>query len=166
MAPGQRTPGVAFHARTSGALASLAIPPARPRVPAATVGGLMRAGVPSVDLTDRLATAAARMRTRRAAALAVMDGERLAGIVSEHDVLRAVADGLSTDVLQVADYMRPQSGAIEAADRASVAAQRMIEQGVRHLPVVREGRIVGVISASDLLGEWNVPGELVGSEPW
>lgn len=131
--------------------------------PAATVGDLMRAGVPSVDMGDRLATAAALMRDRRVAALAVLDGQRLAGIVSERDLLRAVAQGLSTDALHVEDCVKPVPCTIGAADQASVAARRMIEQGVRHLPVVRAGRVVGVVSACDLLIGWGVPLELIGS---
>jgi CBS domain-containing protein len=138
----------------------------RARAPAVTVGGLMKAGVPSVSRADRLALAAARMRARRVDALAVMDTGRLAGIVSAGDVLRAVADGVSTDAIQVADYMTPARGPVAVADHLSVAARRMIKCGVRHLPVVNEGRVVGVISARDLLVGWEVPLELTGPGQW
>ena len=127
-----------------------------------SAGQLVHAGVPSVDRSDRLARAAALMHSKRVAALAVVDGERLAGMVTERDVLRAVADGLSSDTLCVAEYMTPVEDTIGAADQATVAARRMIEHGVRHLPVFSGERVVGVISASDVLVGWGVPQELIG----
>jgi CBS domain-containing protein len=122
----------------------------------------MRAGVPSVDRADRLVAAAALMHRRGVTALAVVDGERLAGIISDSDVLRAVADGLSTDALLIADYLAAAPCTIDVADEAAVAVRRMIDHGVRHLPVVSAGRVVGVISACDLVAAWGVPAELLG----
>ncbi|HXM58410.1 MAG TPA: CBS domain-containing protein [Candidatus Dormibacteraeota bacterium] len=109
--------------------------------------------------------AAARMRAVRVGALAVVAGGRLVGFLTERDLLRAVADGMSTDVAAVSDYMRPVPGAIGPGATASAAAARMIELGARHLPVVSAGRLAGVVSATDLLCLWGVPAALLGDEP-
>jgi CBS domain-containing protein len=140
---------------------SALVPAAWPVAAASTVGGLMRAGVAAVDPGDRLAAAAARMQSRRVAALAVMTGGRLAGIVCERDVLRAVADGLSTDALQVTDCMGSPPATIGVGEEATAAARLMVERGVQHLPVVGGGQVIGVISARDLLVAWGVPPRLL-----
>ena len=142
-------------------LAALARATSAPRVEV-----LMRAGLPSVDPSDRLAAAAARMRREGVGALAVVHDGRLVGILSERDLLRAVADGLSTDATPVADYMRAAPGVVRATDRAADAARAMVHLGARHLPVVSDEEVVGVISVRDLLVAWDVPLELLGDEPW
>jgi len=98
--------------------------------------------------------------------MAVVEDGRVAGIISERDLLRAVADGLSTDVLAVADCMRPAPCVVGVATGASDVAATMIRLCVQHLPVLREGQVVGVISARDLLAAWGVPRELLGDGPW
>jgi CBS domain-containing protein len=125
----------------------------------------MRVG-PHANQDDRLAVAAARMRGVRAGALVVVDRGLLLGLISDRDLLRAVADGFSTDVVPVADYMRLPPCAIGAGAQVSEAAARMIEHRVQHLPVVRDGQVLGVISARDVLVEWGVPRELLGDDVW
>jgi CBS domain-containing protein len=132
---------------------------------ALSVDSLMRPGVEPVDPADRLAVAAARMRAARVGALAVVAAGRLEGLLTERDLVRAVADGLSTDVTAVALYMRPVPGVIGPAASAAAAAARMVELRTRHLPVVSGDRIVGLVSASDLLAAWGVPPGLFGDEP-
>jgi CBS domain-containing protein len=136
-----------------------------PRVSSLTVERLMRVG-PHANQDDRLAAAAARMRGMRAEALIVVDRGVLLGLISDRDLLRAVADGFSTDAVPVADYMRLPPCAIGASAQVSEAAARMIEHRVRHLPVVRDGQVLGVISARDVLEEWGVPPELLGDDMW
>lgn len=138
------------------------VPPGPFTALAARLSDLLRADIPSVQRTDRLAAAATLMHRLRVPALAVMDDRCLAGIISERDVVRAVAEGLSTDLLCVGDYMSPAPGTAQAADSALSAVRRMIEHGVRHLPVVSAGQVTGVISAGDLLAGLGVPAELIG----
>jgi CBS domain-containing protein len=86
-----------------------------------------------------------------------VESGRLVGLITERDVLRAVADGLSTDVVGVGSYMRPAQGVIGPEAPAAEAAARMMEQRVRHLLVVRESEVVGLLSAADVLSQWGVP---------
>ena len=131
---------------------------------AAFVERLMRAGPPVVDPDERLATAAARMREAWIGALPVVQSGQLVGLLTERDFLLAVADGLSTDVVRVGSYMRRVPCVIGPEAGAAEAAARMVELRVRHLVVVREGDVVGLLSAADILGEWGVPPELLGDE--
>jgi CBS domain-containing protein len=130
-----------------------------------TVERLMRASPPLADPNDWLAAAAARMRRSRVGALTVVEAGRLVGIISERELLVAVAEGLSTDVTPVSRFMRCVPATVGPEADASAAAAAMIELHARHLPVVRDGVVVGLVSATDLLCEWGVPGALLGDEP-
>ena len=110
----------------------------------------MTPNVVRAEVTEPLVTLARRMRTHGIGALPVYEGERLAGIVSERDVVAAVADGTATTAVAAA-CMTP--GPVTAApneDSADVAL-RMLELGIRHLPVVEQDRVIGIVSARDLL---------------
>jgi CBS domain-containing protein len=73
------------------------------------------------------------------------------GIVSERDVVRALADGADPDEVWAADVMMEEIVVAEPEETILDVAQRMVEEGVRHVAVVERGVIVGVVSARDLL---------------
>jgi CBS domain-containing protein len=83
-------------------------------------------------------------------AVLVLDGERLEGILTERDLMRAVAGGYS-DEARVSDWMTRHPETIDAADSTDHAASLMIHGGFRHLPVVEEGHVAGIISIRDLM---------------
>src|SRR5215210_4704221 len=99
---------------------------------------------------ERLGEAAQRMDARGVGAVLVMEGERLAGILTERDLLKAIARGFATDA-KVADWMTRHPETIEAGDATSHAASLMIHGGFRHLPVTEGGDVVGIISIRDLM---------------
>jgi CBS domain-containing protein len=127
----------------------------------------MRPGLPAVDPADSLAEVAKRMRRDRVGAVAVMQGGRLTGIVTERDLMRTVADGLDPGRTLASERMTPDPRTIARDELATKAAELMIELGVRHLPVVEDDAVVGVISARDLLRLGRpAPLEELAYEPW
>lgn len=133
----------------------------------ATVASLMKPAVPAVSHADHLTDVANQMRSGRVSAVVVLESDQLVGIITERDLMRAVAEGLDPKTTRVSDCMTRDPRTIAADQVASSAAERMIELGVRHLPVVMDDRVVGVISARDLLQLGRrVPLELLSYEPW
>jgi CBS domain-containing protein len=104
----------------------------------------------SVETSVSIMEVAQRMVDRNVGAVLVLDGGRLAGILTERDVLRAVARGL-TDSTRVADCMTAHPETIAPEDTTDHAAVLMLHGGFRHLPVVQGDDVVGVISIRDLV---------------
>jgi CBS domain-containing protein len=104
----------------------------------------------TVSPADRLGEAAKRMVARGVGAVLVLDGERLMGILTERDLMRAVAGGYS-DEAQVSDWMTRHPETVDASDSTDHAASLMIHGGFRHLPVLEEGHVAGIISIRDLM---------------
>ena len=116
----------------------------------AMVRDVMSTSLLTVEATEPLAQAAARMDARRVGAALVLNGERLSGILTERDVLRAVASG-GVEGTQVGAWMTHDPETIEPGDTTGHAAALMIHGGFRHLPVLEGGRPVGIVSIRDLM---------------
>jgi CBS domain-containing protein len=102
------------------------------------------------DMTVR--EVAAYMTERRVGAVAVLEGTRLSGIVSERDIMgRVVARGASPDTTRVKDVMTRELVVAHAGDTHEDGLRRMKQAGCRHLPVVEGDRLVGMVSQRDLL---------------
>ena len=114
------------------------------------IGNHMSRDLLSVGADERVAEAARRMVDRGVGAVLVMEGERLAGILTERDVLRAVAEGRVEDAL-VGERMTRHPETVEASESTGHAASLMIHGGFRHLPVTEGAAIVGIISIRDLM---------------
>jgi CBS domain-containing protein len=97
-----------------------------------------------------LGQAAASMAERGVGAVVVLEGERIAAILTERDVMRAVAVGKDGSA-PVSEWMTRHPDTIEPDDTTDHAASLMIHGGFRHLPVVEEGRVVGIVSIRDLM---------------
>ena len=110
----------------------------------------MTRGLLTVERDATLADAARRMSERGVGAVVVVERERLTGILTERDVLKAVAGGLQPDA-RVSDWMTRHPETVESDDETDHAAALMIHGGFRHLPVVDEGRVVGILSIRDLM---------------
>ena len=104
----------------------------------------------TVEPTLPLTEVAKRMVAKDVGAVLVFDDEGLCGILTERDVLRAVADGIDESTL-VRDRMTASPETLDADDTTQHAAVLMIHGGFRHLPVVEQGKVVGVLSIRDLM---------------
>jgi len=96
--------------------------------------------------------AAQEMCTRRVGALLVLEGEEPVGIVSERDLMtRVILAGKDPTKTTVADVMTREVVCVEEGASAESAMAIMTERRIRHLPVVQEGRVSGMISIGDLV---------------
>lgn len=101
---------------------------------------------------DTLAEAAARMWNAQTGSLLVMDGDALLGIVTERDLLRAVAQGHDPKTVPLKDIMRTEVITITPQASLKEAARLMASKWIRHLPILESGRVVGIVSQRDLTG--------------
>jgi CBS domain-containing protein len=115
-----------------------------------TVGDVMSRNLLAVDPTTSISEAAAAMTERGVGAAVVLTGNTVSGILTERDVLRAVATG-SVEGTHVAAWMTRDPETIEPSDSVGKAAAIMIHGGFRHLPVCDEGKPVGIVSIRDLM---------------
>jgi CBS domain-containing protein len=103
----------------------------------------VEAGLPVVAV-------AKRMVDRNVGAVLVLEDGRLAGIMTERDLMRAVAAGLRDETI-VGECMTVHPDTIAPDDTIEHAAVLMIHGGYRHLPVVEGDDVVGVLSIRDLV---------------
>ena len=101
---------------------------------------------------DTLVEAATKMWKQQTGSLLVMDGEDLVGIVTERDVLKAVASGLKLSDVRVSEVMTKDLVTVTPGTSLREAAKVMADRWIRHLPVLDGGKLVGVLSQRDLAG--------------
>jgi CBS domain-containing protein len=100
---------------------------------------------------DTLAQAARKMWQQQTGSLLVLEGNDLLGIVTERDILKAVAAGTPTDT-PISDVMSKDLITAEPTTSLREAARIMTERWIRHLPVLDGDRLVGIVSQRDLAG--------------
>jgi CBS domain-containing protein len=93
---------------------------------------------------------ARRMVSRDVGAALVTEGDRLVGIVTERDILRAVARGVHERTV-VADCMTSDPETMDPDESTEHAAVLMIHGGFRHLPITEGERVIGMLSIRDLM---------------
>jgi CBS domain-containing protein len=101
---------------------------------------------PGLSLTE----VAQRMVDKDVGAVLVTEGDRLVGILTERDMLQAVARGIDADTT-VADWMTRNPETLDPDDTTEHAAVLMIHGGFRHLPVTENDKVVGMLSIRDLM---------------
>jgi CBS domain-containing protein len=124
-----------------------------------TVGDLMTRDVLTIDPADSLGEAAEKMIDRSVGALVVSDFGNIIGILTERDILRAAAHRTSSAETRVRQWMTPEVITVPPSMPAGEAAKTMLERNFRHLPVVENGRPVGIVSMRDL-ARWSVQSDI------
>lgn len=119
--------------------------------------------VMSVRPDERLAVAAARMQDSQVRSLVVLAGNQVRGILTEHDIARAVADGVDVGVVSVWEYMTQDPLTVSLGTDVREAVEAMLEFDFRHLPVVQAGAVVGMVSLARS-GEHGARGRLTAVE--
>ena len=115
------------------------------------VDDIYRPGAITVPADESLEKIAADLHRKDVSALVVLDGYRLVGIITERDVVRAVADGRDLAACTAAEYMAPEPATVDLDTPLGTVAWKMLAFGVRHLPVLVGGEVTGMVSARDLL---------------
>lgn len=101
---------------------------------------------------DTVAAICALLHSRKVGAMVVLDGESVAGIVSERDMVRAVAEGGAGALTQpVSTYMTRDVVFASPAESVDQLLEQMTDRRIRHLPVVEKGRLLGIVSIGDLV---------------
>jgi CBS domain-containing protein len=116
------------------------------------VADLHRHELYTAQAEESLDAAADCMNWHQVGALPVFEGQRLVGIITERDLTAALAEGADPATMLVAEYMTPAPEVLQADSELADAAGMMLELGVRHLPIVQGGRLIGMLSMRDVLG--------------
>lgn len=123
--------------------------------PAVTVSQIMSYGVHTLSPNLTIAEANARMRRYGHEGFPVVEGGRLVGVLTRSEIDRALHHDLGTAPVRA--YMR--AGAVSATpeDPVSRVQQIMIEHGLGQVPVVSNGRVLGIVTRTDLIKLWSAP---------
>lgn len=114
--------------------------------------GLKPTGVISINSNATVLDALKLLAQKDVGAVLVMDGPRLAGLLSERDYARKVAlKGKSSGDTPVSEIMTREVVFVTPAHTNEECMALMTEKRVRHLPVMDNGRVVGVLSIGDLV---------------
>jgi CBS domain-containing protein len=106
----------------------------------------------TVGPEDTLSAVAELLNSRRVGALVVLEAERVVGIVSERDIVRAVAEsGAGVLGQPVSSCMTAEVLFADPGETVDSLLSRMTDRRIRHLPVCRDERLVGIVSIGDLV---------------
>src|SRR4051794_12935770 len=109
--------------------------------------------VPVVTVTadEKVAEAAARMRERHVGSVVVIDDARPVGILTERDLVRIAAAGVDTGTATVREWMTAEPDSVAPDVEVTTAFASLSEHGYRHIPVIDDDVLVGIVSMRDLM---------------
>ena len=118
----------------------------------ATVANVMRPPLTTVEQAAHAAAAAYLMKQAGATALMVLDGltDQPIGIITQADIARAVADGKDVNSIRIYDLMTTRPTFISTTTSVRDAANLMTSGHFRHLPVVGDAGLVGIVDITDV----------------
>ena len=124
------------------------------------VGDIMTREVKTVGPDASFSDVATILRDNTISSVVVVEGERVAGIVTERDLVNVVADGIDPQSHAVRERLTTDLATVEPRADIAEAAALMAERRIRHLPVLEKGSLAGILSIRDL-SSWAVE-ELTG----
>jgi CBS domain-containing protein len=127
------------------------------------VKDIMHPDVKSTSPDGTFAQVATLLHENGISSVVVLEGGKLVGIVTERDLVNLVADGRNPQQTKVADRMTRELDTVGPRTDIAEAAEHMARLRIRHLPVVEEGALVGIISIRDLTN-WAVQELTAGHE--
>jgi CBS domain-containing protein len=135
----------------------------RPAPPLATVAGIMRPPVTTVEQNDHVGAAAYLMKRADATALIVTQAQtgQPVGIITEADISHLVADGKNPNDVRIYQLMTARPTVVNTTTSIRDAAEVMASGRFRHLPVMGDAGLVGIVDITDVcraLLEADVPG--------
>ena len=110
----------------------------------------MTSDVLTVDPLDTIGETGQRMVERGVSSAVVSDYGTLVGIVTERDLTRAVAGRVHSSEARVREWMTSDPITLAPGATADEAAKIMLDNGFRHVPIVDDGRAVGIVSIRDV----------------
>jgi CBS domain-containing protein len=105
----------------------------------------------TVSASATVREAIAVLRQEAAGAVVVISGERIVGIFTERDVLKKVAGKAGVLAAPITAYMTPDPVVLRDDDMMAVALNKMGDGGFRHIPVTRDGGLVAIVTARDVM---------------
>jgi CBS domain-containing protein len=115
------------------------------------VGRLMSPAVATIHPTATLSAAVEAMAADRLGLLVVTDAAGVTGVISERDIIVALAEMTDLDDARVRDHCADDIVAVDEGASVEDAAHAMADAEIRHLAVTRDGAVVGVVSVRDVL---------------
>jgi CBS domain-containing protein len=115
-----------------------------------TIRDVMSTEIVTVEPESTVAQAATVMAERRVGSALVLDGERLAGIFTERDIVRALSQDFDAPGHPIAHWMTREPTTIGPEATVEEARDVMLNGGFRHLPVTDGDRVLGVVSIRDV----------------
>src|SRR5207248_4085115 len=116
-----------------------------------TVADLMTADVLTATPSETIADVSARMGERKVGSIVVVDDARPAGTLTERDMIKVAASGTDTSIAKVSEWMTEKPDTVDPEVDVDDAFHRLTEHGYRHMPVVEDGKLVGIVSLRDLV---------------
>ena len=117
-----------------------------------SVRDVMKTSLHSVEPAETVGEAVAVMAQHRIGSVLVMQGDRLLGIFTERDTVRALSQAHDAAHHEIISWMTHDPKTVAPSTDTEDALRVMLDNGFRHLPVVESGKVVGMVSMRDLAG--------------
>jgi CBS domain-containing protein len=116
------------------------------------IGEVMSVRLVSVGPDETVSVAVTRMNEENVGSVTVCNGPQLVGIFTERDLVRLAGEGNHFAELRISEVMTRRPVTVSPDDDIVSAARLMGERRIRHLPVVQDGFLLGVIGIRDVMG--------------